>query len=169
MGAGKDTVADILERQHVFFRFAFADKLKQIGRELFPEEFKEGKKPRALLQELGQKMREIEKDCWANYLINKIEKSAFAKQNCVITDCRYLNELEIAKRHGFIPVRVVCADNVRLERLKARDGNFDPATFKHVSETELDGLEVVWTIDNSETVEELKLKIYQLMEELRCK
>lgn len=166
MGAGKDTVADILERQHCFFRFAFAGKLKIIARELFPEEFEGGNKPRALLQVVGQKMREIKKDCWTNYLLNQTEKPRYIKEHCVITDCRYLNELEIAKQHGFIPVMVVCADDVRLNRLKARDGSFDPATFGHASETELDGVEVPWIIDNTGSLIGLKAQIDLLIDEL---
>ncbi len=64
MGVGKDTVKDILFDQYGFIYLAFADKLKEIARELFPNEFNNGKKPRKILQLIGQKMREIEKNCW---------------------------------------------------------------------------------------------------------
>lgn len=162
MGAGKNTVADYLTDKYGFKQLAFADKLKEIARELFPDAFVTGK-PRELLQVLGQKMREIQRDCWTYYVMRQVHDY----QDVVITDCRYLNELEIAQKYGFIPVRVVCSDSIRIDRLMDRDGVFNPETLNHVSETELDGVIVDSILVNNGTKKDLYKKIDTLIDYLR--
>lgn len=139
MGAGKDTVADYLCKEYGFVGFAFAGKVKEVARDLFPDAFVAGK-PRELLQSVGQKMREIQKECWTHYVMRQVEKLSPGTK-VVITDCRYLNELHIAQSYGFKPIVVECMEELRIERLIARDGSFNPATLKHISETELDQLD----------------------------
>lgn len=166
MGAGKDTVADYLVEKYGFVQMAFGDKVKEIARELFPDAFKTGK-PRALLQSLGQKMREIKLDCWTNYVMRQVQ--GIYGFNIVITDCRYKNELEIAKKNGFIPVRVRCSDKLRQRRLLERDGLVDEKTFNHISETELEKSCVGYALCNNRTKEELYITIDSLMEHLGVK
>jgi len=62
MQVGKTTSAEYLVRKYGFVKLAFADKLKEIARDLFPEQFESGEKPRKLLQDLGIKMREIDEE-----------------------------------------------------------------------------------------------------------
>lgn len=169
MGAGKNTVGLYLARRYGFIQMAFADKLKEIARDLFPEAFERGK-PRALLQQLGLKMREINEECWTNYVIRQVARLPKNYDfSVVITDCRYKNELEIARKHGFIPVLVSCPDEIRIQRLYERDGQVDLETLNHVSETELDGISVEHELVNSGTREELHSAIDSLVKSLRPK
>jgi len=155
MGAGKDTVADYLHREYAFSRWSFATKIKGIARDLFPGQFVGGNKPRELLQKLGARMRELDEDCWANYVLSRVSASNHLYLNHVITDCRYSNELRLAQAAGFIPVRVVCREEVRLQRLEARDKVIVRETFRHPSETELDGTNIENVLDNSGGMGEL--------------
>lgn len=128
-GAGKDTVADILVRDYGYTRYAFADKLKEIAKDLFPDHFQEGK-PRRLLQELGVKMREIDPDVWVNYVLNRVQG-----ENVVITDGRFDNEVNLCRRAGFVVVEVSCPPEIRVLRLAKRDGRFPTEEeLSHVSE-----------------------------------
>ncbi len=144
-GAGKDTVADYLVEKYGFQRYAFADKLKEIVKDLWPDAFKDGK-PRKLLQDVGTKMREIDKDVWVNYVMRQIGN----KDRVVISDCRLMNEYEMAVGRGFIPVLVQCDEKVRLERLQKRDGYIlSREEASHESETELAEMVPVYFLDNS--------------------
>ena len=73
MQVGKTTSATYLVRKYGFVKLAFADKLKEIARDLFPEQFESGEKPRKLLQDLGIKMREIDADVWVKYVLRIIK------------------------------------------------------------------------------------------------
>jgi dCMP deaminase len=133
-GAGKDTVADHLVRRYGFVRYAFADRLKEIARDLFPEAFV-GPKPRALLQNLGEAVRRVDPDVWARYVLRRVEAENPAR--AVITDCRYANEFELCSVAGFLPVLVSCPDEVRRARLAARgDAPLSAEEAAHPSEHE---------------------------------
>lgn len=167
-GAGKDTVAEYLTVHYGFQRYAFADKLKTIARELFPEAF-QGTKPRVLLQVLGERMRQIDKDVWVRYLLRRIETERPLR--AVITDCRYSNELEQCFAAGFIPVMVFCPDEVRQERLAARgDRPLSPKEAAHPSENDVFALFEVWPekriLDNSGSFKHLYEQVDTLMEVL---
>lgn len=165
MGAGKDTVADYLHKEYGFTRFAFADKVKEIARDLFPDVFVAGK-PRELLQALGQKMREIQKECWTYHVMRQVEKLS-PSIRVVITDCRYLNEMQIAQSYGFKPIMVECLEELRIERLIARDGSLNPATLRHISETELDRLGTdIDTVFNDGSRERLFSLVDWMIEEM---
>ncbi|AOQ24617.1 Dephospho-CoA kinase [Moorella thermoacetica] len=158
-GAGKDTVADYLVEKYGFQRFAFADKLKEIIQDLWPDAFKNGK-PRKLLQDVGTKMREIDKDVWVNYVMRQIGN----KDRVVISDCRLMNEYEIAVRYDFVPILIKCDEKVRLERLKKRDGHvLSNAEANHESETEMTKMSAGFTINNSGSLQALYWDIDYVM------
>jgi len=164
-GAGKDTVAAHLVSAHGFRRYAFADKMREIGRELFPGHFKDGAKPRRLLQDLGLAMRGLDPDCWTDYVLRRI--AAEKPPHAVITDCRYLREITLARWAGFLPVRVECPAEIRLARLAARDGtSFQAADLRHVSEEETDTAPVAGTLVNAGTPGELAGAVDRLLREL---
>ena len=62
MRSGKDTFADVLINEKGYTKIAFADELKRICKELFPEQFRNGNKPREILQSVGKCMRSIDYD-----------------------------------------------------------------------------------------------------------
>ena len=122
-------------------KLSFAGKLKEIAHELFPEQFEKGEKPRKLLQDLDIKMREIDEDVWARYVIRKVE-SLPKESNIAIDDLRFSNEYKALKNAGFFVVRIV------------RD--VPPSPFSnHQSETEVERMPFDWVIYNTSSFERL--------------
>ena len=106
MQVGKTTSAEYLVRKYDFVKLSFAGKLKEIAKDLWPEQFECGQKPRKLLQDLGMKMREIDQDVWVKYLV-RIVRSLPKESNIVIDDLRFMNEYKALKNEGFFIVRVL--------------------------------------------------------------
>ena len=132
MRSGKDTFADVLINEQGYTKIAFADELKRICKELFPEQFRNDNKPREILQNVGQCMRNIDYDVWVKALDRKIKQ--YDGKNLVIADVRYPNEVGYLKDNGFIIVQIVVDRNIITERCKATDPNFNPAQLDHESE-----------------------------------
>jgi hypothetical protein len=171
---GKDTAATYLEKKYPgrFKRVAFADKLKQITMDLFglsweqcygPQEIKEaidpryGKSPRKIMQEVGEKMREIYPDIWVDTVfhttIPKHEKEGY---DCfAASDMRYPNEADgIRRRFGFA---------VRVDR----DGVGVEVGKEHSSETALKDYKYFdFTIDNNGSFEEFYTRVDEMMEKI---
>jgi len=139
--AGKTTSADYLVKKYDFVKLSFAGKLKEIAHDLFPEQFEKGEKPRKLLQDLSIKMREIDENVWARYVIRK-DESLPKENNGAIDELRFLNEYEAVNNAGFFVVRIV------------RD--VPPSPFSnHQSETEVEKMPFDWVIYNTSTFERL--------------
>lgn len=92
----KTHISNILSRICALKKFAFADKVKEIAKDLFNMKHKN----RELLQKIGQSMRVIDKYVWINYLLYKINN----EDRVIIDDIRYPNEL-ILRDRGFIIIK----------------------------------------------------------------
>ena len=132
IGSGKDTIADYLVNNHGFRRESFANTLKDAvssvfgwDRELLEGRTKEARAwreqvdewwstklnipnltPRWVLQQWGTEVcrRGFHDDIWIASLENKLRKT---KDDIVISDCRFPNEIKSIKDAGGIVVRVV--------------------------------------------------------------
>lgn len=114
MGAGKSYLAKQLAKKYNLDIYSFGEKLKEIARELCGMTTKD----RKLLQTLADKMKEIDYDIWAKYLLRKIGNS----QHVVIDDLRFENEYKLLKENGFIIIRLGMSKELQLERLKQTYG-----------------------------------------------
>lgn len=140
MGGGKDTMAKILIDEFGFTRMAYADELRRIANELYPQQMTEH--PRETLQWLGATMRELDKDVWINRLDFKMKEYSAKyvlqygiEPNIVITDCRYPNELEHLKSIGFTAVQILVPYWVLVRRNQHRkDRVFSLEQLEHESE-----------------------------------
>jgi hypothetical protein len=130
IGAGKDTIADYLVNIHQFRRESFANTLKDAVSAVFgwDRELLEGRTrqsrewreqpdvwwterlgmpitPRWVLQFWGTEVvrKSFHDDTWIASLENKLRKS---KDDVVISDCRFPNEITAIKRAGGIVMRV---------------------------------------------------------------
>lgn len=163
---GKDTFCRLVQELYPdkkVTRIAFADELKEeldtilltpngLSREMFDNDnLKEIARP--LLQGWGTIRREFcDKDYWI--------KRAFAKMNdpdtiYIITDARYLNEINFINSNGGHTVHI--KRELSVESLST-----------HSSETELDKYHHLfkYQIENNGTEEEFKQKISSLMEKI---
>jgi len=134
IGSGKDTIADYLTTHKGFKRLSFAASLKDAvaavfgwDRELLEgstktsREWREQKDiwwstrlgmeitPRWVLQNWGTEVcrQGFHKDIWVASVENKLIKS---KDDIVITDCRFENEVDAIKNAGGITIRVERGD-----------------------------------------------------------
>ena len=131
IGAGKDTTADYLVNIHQFRRESFANTLKDAVSQVFgwDRELLEGRTkhsrawreqrdewwserlgreitPRLMLQLWGTEVcrRGFHDDIWIASLENKLRNS---RDDIVISDCRFPNEIKSIKRTGGMVIRVV--------------------------------------------------------------
>jgi len=113
-GAGKDTAAGFLTRDHGFVRMAYADPLKEACRVVLglseddvtdPSRKEEvsaewGMTPRRIMQIVGTDLfrNGFRDDVWLRNMERRIRSSGAEK--IVITDCRFENEAELVRRLG---------------------------------------------------------------------
>ena len=114
MCSGKTTIANMLKNQLINADiYSFGKKVKDVAYDLF--NMNKNIKDRTLLINIADKMREIDEDIWAKYIINKISD----KNNCIIDDLRFQNELDILEKDNNWIYIVLNIDNkIRLDRLK---------------------------------------------------
>lgn len=166
--SGKSLIAKHLSRIHGFVRYRIADTLKSMlkafgldGEEIdggLKEcvcEMLLGKTPRYAMQTLGTEWGRnfIHKDIWINKLCKDIKQSIYI--NVSIDDLRFLNEREVLFRE-------FGEENVFIIRI-IRDSVIYSGN-KHVSETEMDQIDVDWTVYNNGTVEDLYKSIDQIID-----
>lgn len=111
---------------------------------------------RLLLQEWGTGIRRAsDPDYWVKRSMREVVELLAADRPVYVTDARFINEVEPARRLGFLAVRLEVELAVRAARLRARDGlGIDPAAENHPSEMELEkyrGFDL-W-VDNSGTLD----------------
>jgi len=201
IGSGKDTIADYLTTFHGYKRISFAGTLKDACSSVFgwdrdmlegttksSREWREqvdpwwSKRlnmpdltPRWVLQQWGTEVcREgFHNDIWVASVENQLRK---AKDNIVITDCRFDNEVNAIKNAGGITMRVERGERPnwydsavnynkgpnsnalwsisksKLDRLKV-----------HASEYSSVGLDYDFYIDNNDTIDQLHKQIEDLI------
>jgi dephospho-CoA kinase len=158
-GAGKDALADHIVQKYRFTKIAFADPIYEIAYKYFGMKYK----TRELLQNIGQKMREVKGSVWIDYLFNKIESSD--NKLWIISDLRQANEYSIALEKGFLPLRISADLDLRIDRLWKRDGHYpDAALLENESETGADKYKY-FEINNNGTLEDLYKQIDWIMEQ----
>ena len=169
-GSGKDAVAAYLVEHHDFARVAFADPIKKILYDMNPfiildgedvytlqelvdrdgwDETKSIPEVRDLLQRLGVAAREhIYEDVWIDVAFEKIKDAS----RCVVTDCRFINEVDmISDLNGGI-VRVMRPGVVAFNA--------------HVSEKNLDEYQEDASIWNDSSHDDLGTKIEEMLLQL---
>ena len=201
IGSGKDTIADYLVTHHGFKRISFAASLKDAvsiifnwDRELLEGTTKTSRQwreevdewwakrlgipqltPRWVLQYWGTDVlrKHFHSDIWVASVENKLRNS---KDNVVITDCRFPNELNSIKNLGGITCRVMRGENpewydAAINYNKGPNGNFRWATSKvildknnvHASEYASIGLQYDHYIENNGTIDALHKKVQSVI------
>jgi dephospho-CoA kinase len=171
MRAGKDEVANHLYIRHNFSRVAFGDALKKNAHATFPW-VSEFSKPRALYQQYGQLMRQIDPDVWIKHAERAVKGAIDFRVNTgaerigvVITDLRQPNEYEWARNNGFTIIRVTAPDEDRIARAVAAGDDFTVHDLAHETELAIDGFAVDYEIVNDGSVDDLKRKVEAIINE----
>src|SRR5690625_61911 len=185
--SGKTTIADYLWLKHDFAKVSFARSLKLTADRLFSHLYepiyedcpfseggrtiKEYRKPRALLQELGQKMREIVEDVWIKQAEQdvKLAEDWRSTAGVVIDDLRQPNEYEWARANGFIIIRVEADEALRLKRAEQEGDSFSAEDMAHDTEQHVDGFSVDYTIVNDGDMNDLERQVDEIMGEIKAK
>ena len=200
IGSGKDTVADYLCTFHGFKRVSFAASLKDAvsavfgwDRELLEGSTKTSREwreqtdiwwstrlqmditPRWVLQYWGTEVlrNNFHKDIWVASVENKLRQS---KDNIVITDCRFVNEVNAIKNAGGTTMRVVRGKqpewyDAAVSYNKGEVGNMTWSISKakldklrvHASEYSSVGLNYDHYVDNNGTIDELHTSIKSII------
>ncbi|MGM0846871.1 MAG: AAA family ATPase [Bacillota bacterium] len=162
--SGKDTIGKYLLDNYGMTRFAFGDPLKQYAKEMFPQRFTPGRKPRVTLQVFGQKMREIDPDVWVRHTMNSIE--AAGNVSPLITDCRQKNEYDRLKREGFTMIRVNADDGVRIRRMLDNCDDFNIHDLTHETELGIDQFKPDYEIYNDGELEYTHQQIEEIVRDI---
>jgi hypothetical protein len=201
IGSGKDTIADYLVNLHHFRRESFANTLKDAVAQVFgwdrtmlegrTKQAREWREqvdpwwaerlgiphltPRWILQQWGTEVcrKNFHDDIWIASLENKLRNS---RDDVVISDCRFPNEIRAIKQSGGMVVRVVRGPepewyNAAVSRNRGPDGNptwalsgrqLEQAGI-HASETSWVGTKFDVIIDNNNTLDDLYQQVKQLV------
>jgi dephospho-CoA kinase len=170
MRSGKDLCGSHLYANHGFDRVAFGDDLKRNAHATFPW-ISDSSKPRALYQQYGQLMRQIDPDVWVKHAERSVKASINLRLNrgaekigVVITDLRQPNEYAWCRKNGFSIIRVTAPDEVRIARAIAAGDDFTVHDLTHETELAIDGFAVDAEIVNGGSVDDLKRKVDEIME-----
>jgi hypothetical protein len=195
IGSGKDTIADYLVNIHEFRRESFAGTLKDAiadifgwdrimleGRTRSSREWREqpdawwsqrlGREitPRRMLQIWGTEVcrQGFHDDIWIASLEHRLRQ---ARDNIVISDCRFPNEIDAIRRQGGYVIRVIRGDDP-LWFHEARSHILHqtplPRGLPHASEWAWAGTDFDRIIENDGTLDELYSQINDLVRDLRA-
>lgn len=149
MTSGKSLVARHLVEKYQFAEYAFADKLKDIAKDIFRIKYEQkDERGRLVLQQLGQHMREIDPNVWVRYILKHLPSVG----NLVVSDVRYPNEYQTLKDLGFIMVRMYVDRKSQEAMVNKVYHGLPLILLDDYSETALDKHHFDWLINNCESV-----------------
>lgn len=191
VGSGKDTVAACLPYHD---RLAFGDEVRLVAANLRIngvvsaflqassmlsgeppndlmrilkryERIPRTKKDRELLQELGTYLKSIDNEVWIRAIVTKMKPN----MQYIITDVRYRDEFDALKKLGFIGVYVDSPRELRIERLKMRDGDHNVSSESHKAESQITSLRELcdYKVNNIGTVADLKVQVDEIIKEVQ--
>ena len=161
MCSGKSTIANLLKTVNKELEiYSFGKKIKDIAHELF--NMGENLKDRSLLINIADKMRDIDPDIWAKYIIKQTNK----KEHCIIDDLRFQNELDLLEEDGewiyiILNINVVTRLN-RLKQLYPDNYNDHIKNMNHLSEKgelQFKNTSKLLYIDSNDSLENIKYNI----------
>jgi len=141
-GAGKTYSAKYLVDMYGYKLAKFAYPVYMIAEKYFDM----GTKDRDLLQKIGTEGgRALQPTIWIDRLLQDVaiaQKIQLMRNpdeplSFVIDDCRFINEMDALLKADWVGVYLECPLDIRLERLKRRDGYDQSQFMNHQSETEL--------------------------------
>lgn len=170
MRSGKDTVADYLtdeDGDYGYLRYAFGDGIREVCRRLYLDQFADGKKPRALLQQFGEYARSHDRDVWINDMFRRMSANEYTRYvPVVVSDVRQPHEVDALRERGFIFIRITAPEAVRIDRAIKSADSFALRDLTHDTESHVDGFAVEYEIVNDGSLDDLYAKIDAIMREI---
>jgi len=201
IGSGKDTAADYLCTVHGFKRMSFAQPLKEAVCAVFGWEYElvEGSTkhsrewreqidtwwadrlnipnltPRWVLQQWGTEVgrKSFHNDIWVAAIENKFRTT---KENIVITDCRFPNELDAIKAANGITIRTNRGGTYKWEEIATKFNNSTNVEERerlssileneyevHSSEYSSVGLAYDYYLDNNGSIDDLHKQLEEIL------
>lgn len=179
IGCGKTTASKYLSTKYNFKEIAFADPLKKFamnvgfthnqvyGTQEEKEEINEfwGMSGRKFMQIFGtdiMRKQSFIENFWVRVLEQSINKSINQRDNFVVSDGRFLDEIEMIRRKGGIVVRIL-----RNDSSEHSSENSSENSLNHSSEKEIDEITPDFVINNlSNNKEDFYIKIDEIIEKL---
>jgi cytidylate kinase len=110
MCSGKTTLANHIMRTFPGYqKYSLAKKVKDLCIELFDMKHKD----RDLLINFANKMRDIDPNVWINYML----KETNGKENCIIDDVRYQNEIDALINDGWKIIQLHISTTIQKNRI----------------------------------------------------
>ena len=141
MGSGKTTLANVFVNYN-YNKISFGDKVKSVCSDLFkmPVEYKN----RQLIQDVAEKMKEIDNNVWINFVIGTINQiDPYCEMKWIIDDCRFPNEYQKLKEIGFQFIYIKIDKNTQTQNIINKYGNKyleHINNMDHISEKHIDTL-----------------------------
>ena len=112
MCSGKSTIAKyICEVNSDYKIYSFGQKIKDLAKELF--DMKDIKN-RSLLIQIANSLKSIDENVWINYILKKCKN----KDNCIIDDLRFENELTELINDSWYFIVLQVPKEERIKRIK---------------------------------------------------
>ena len=174
-GGGKTYLCNYLKQNYGYVQAKMATGVYAIGNVYFGMD--SNKKDRQLLQHIGTEVgrKVINNDIWVSrfvedtFIAKQTYKDLYNKDIAFCSDdVRFRNEFQYLKSNGWIVIYLDVPDQIRLSRLKQRDGDAQEATLNHVSEMEIDTFkDECFKFDASGSLETTYQRLEELLEHIR--
>ena len=170
---GKDTVADLTKsylesKGERVLICHYADLLKYICKTFFNWDGVKDDKGRTILQHVGTdtiRMKNNRPDYWVDFIIEILWMFYDEWDYVLIPDCRFPNEVERMKSEFNGSWDYSLVQSIRIDRPNF-DNGLSEEQLNHPSECALDNYEFDHYITNDGTIEELEIKIKDLVDKL---
>lgn len=165
--SGKDSIAEHLVINYGYLRYAFGDGIRETCRRLYPDQFADDKKPRALLQKFGEFARTLDRDVWVRDMFRRISGDELTRyRTVVVSDLRQPHEYEALKAEGYVIIRITAPEHVRIDRAIKSADSFNLRDLTHDTESHVDTFAVDYEIVNDGSLAELHAKIDAIIAEV---
>lgn len=164
MRSGKSEAINYLKTKYDIEVVDFGDTLKEVVSKIYPEQTRDGRKNRHLLQKVGQHMRKMDESVWLNPVKDKIKTSN--KKIIACASCRQENEYDLLNKMAFLFVKVSCKDSIRIKRAEESGDVFNLKDFTHETESMVDYFLCDYYIDNNGDIDSFHRQIDYIMEKI---
>ena len=164
-GSGKGEVAKLIKEYYIYklescIITEYSKPLKNFAVEATDWDGNSNTKPRAYLQELGDKIRELDDKFFINQMIQNLKVYEMLTDNVVISDVRYPNEIEDIKLNYDEVYSIYVENQFGQSKLSVEEQS-------HISETALENYEEFDYMVVNDTMDSLKNKVFKILEGIK--